>query len=157
MSDEANDYRKDCLLNGCSDEEDQIVKANPDDFEAIPEALKRQEQSKECLKIKGLRRVFGPKVAVDNSNVTMYNGQIFALLGHNGAGKTTTISMLTGLIQATKGSASVFDLSIFDEMDEFRKILGVCPQHDVLFEFLTPKEHLELFAAFKGTPANQVN
>jgi ABC-type multidrug transport system ATPase subunit len=37
-------------------------------------------------------------------------------------------------------------------MDEFRKILGVCPQHDVLFEFLTPKEHLEIFAAFKGTP-----
>jgi len=74
-----------------------------------------------------LRREFGPKIAVDNSNINMYNGQIFALLGHNGAGKTTTISMLTGLIQATKGSASVFDLSIFDDMDEFRKILGVCP------------------------------
>ena len=74
-----------------------------------------------------MRREFGPKIAVDNSNINMYNGQIFALLGHNGAGKTTTISMLTGLIQATKGSASVFDLSIFDDMDEFRKILGVCP------------------------------
>jgi ATP-binding cassette subfamily A (ABC1) protein 3 len=79
------------------------------------------------------------------------------LLGHNGAGKTTTISMLTGLIQASKGQASVFDLSIFDDMDEFRKILGVCPQHDVLFEYLTPKEHLQLFASFKGTPANQVD
>jgi ABC-type multidrug transport system ATPase subunit len=87
----------------------------------------------------------------------MYTGQIFALLGHNGAGKTTTISMLTGLIQATKGSATVFDLSIFDDMDEFRKILGVCPQHDVLFENLTPKEHLQLFSAFKGTPPNQVD
>lgn len=64
---------------------------------------------------------------MENSNVTMYNGQIFALLGHNGAGKTTTISMLTGLIQATKGKARAYDLSIFDEMDEFRKILGVCP------------------------------
>jgi ATP-binding cassette, subfamily A (ABC1), member 3 len=78
------------------------------------------------------------------------------LLGHNGAGKTTTISMLTGLIQASKGSAKVFDISIFDDMDEFRKILGVCPQHDVLFEFLTPREHLELFASFKGTPSSQV-
>lgn len=57
----------------------------------------------------------------------MYNGQIFALLGHNGAGKTTTISMLTGLLQATKGNASAFGLDIFEEMDEFRKILGVCP------------------------------
>ena len=66
-------------------------------FEAIPEALRRQERSKECLKISGLRKEYGPKVAVDNSHLTIYNGQIFALLGHNGAGKTTTISMITGL------------------------------------------------------------
>lgn len=88
--------------------------------------------------------------------MTMYNGQIFALLGHNGAGKTTTISMLTGLFEPTKGKASVFGIDIFNEMDEMRKILGVCPQHDVLFEFLTPKEHLELFAAFKGTPPHLI-
>jgi len=74
--------------------------------------------------------------------MTMYNGQIFALLGHNGAGKTTTISMLTGLFEPTEGRASVFGIDIFNEMDDMRKILGVCPQHDVLFEFLTPKEHL---------------
>lgn len=77
-------------------------------------------------------------------------------MGHNGAGKTTTISMLTGLLQATKGKAGVFGLDIFEEMDEFRKILGVCPQHDVLFEYLTPREHLEIFAAFKGTPNNEI-
>jgi ATP-binding cassette subfamily A (ABC1) protein 3 len=74
-----------------------------------------------------LRKTFGQKIAVENTNITMYNGQIFALLGHNGAGKTTTISMLTGLLEATKGKASVFGLDIFNEMDDFRKILGVCP------------------------------
>jgi ATP-binding cassette subfamily A (ABC1) protein 3 len=57
----------------------------------------------------------------------MYNGRIFALLGHNGAGKTTTFSMLTGLIQPTSGKASVFGLDIFNEMEDFRKVLGVCP------------------------------
>ena len=57
----------------------------------------------------------------------MYNGQIFALLGHNGAGKTTTISMLTGLLEPTGGKASVFGLDIFNEMEDFRKVLGVCP------------------------------
>lgn len=125
---------------------------NPEDFEAVPEILRRQEVSNDCLKIRGLRKEFGSKVAVDNTNITMYNGQIFALLGHNGAGKTTTISMLTGLFEPNKGKASVFGIDIFSEMDEMRKILGVCPQHDVLFEFLTPREHLQLFAAFKGTP-----
>ena len=104
------------------------------------------------MKIRGLCKTFGDKKAVDNTNITMYQGQIFALLGHNGAGKTTTISMLTGLFEATKGSASVYGVDIFEDMDEMRKILGVCPQHDVLFGYLTPREHLELFAAFKGTP-----
>lgn len=42
-------------------------------------------------------------------------------------------------------------------MEDMRKILGVCPQHDVLFEYLTPKEHLELFANFKGAPPQQIN
>lgn len=74
------------------------VQLNTEDFEPVPETLRKQEVTRECLKIKGLRKEFGTKVAVDNSNITMYNGQIFALLGHNGAGKTTTISMLTGLI-----------------------------------------------------------
>jgi ATP-binding cassette subfamily A (ABC1) protein 3 len=86
----------------------------------------------------------------------MYNGQIFALLGHNGAGKTTTLSMLTGLIEPTEGQAEVNGLDIFNDMASVRKDLGVCPQHDVLFEFLTPEDHLRLFAAFKGTPADKV-
>lgn len=86
----------------------------------------------------------------------MYNGQIFALLGHNGAGKTTTISMLTGLLEPTQGMAEVMGIDIFNDMAEVRKHLGVCPQHDVLFEFLTPEDHLRLFATFKGTPADQV-
>jgi ATP-binding cassette, subfamily A (ABC1), member 3 len=55
--------------------------------------------TEECLKIRELRKEFGDKVAVNNLSMTMYSGQIFALLGHNGAGKTTTISMLTGLIE----------------------------------------------------------
>jgi ATP-binding cassette subfamily A (ABC1) protein 3 len=44
--------------------------------------------------------------------MTMYNGQIFALLGHNGAGKTTTLSMLTGLLNPTSGKAEVMGIDI---------------------------------------------
>ena len=78
------------------------------------------------------------------------------MLGHNGAGKTTTISMLTGLIEPNEGVAEVFGMDIFNQMDEVRQQLGVCPQHDVLFEFLTPEDHLRLFAAFKGTDPNVI-
>jgi len=64
---------------------------------------------------------------VNGTDLTMYSGQIFALLGHNGAGKTTTISMLTGLIEPTKGHAEVFGINIFEQMQEVRMMLGVCP------------------------------
>lgn len=87
------------------------------------------------MKVKDLRKTFenGFK-AVNGLNVKMYNGQIFALLGHNGAGKTTTISMLTGLIDSTSGSAEVFGKDIFEEMPSIRHFLGYCPQHDILFD-----------------------
>ena len=58
--------------------------------------------------------------------------------------------MLTGLLERTSGAAEVFGIDIFENMDEVRQQLGVCPQHDVLFEMLTPEDHLRLFAAFKG-------
>jgi ABC-type multidrug transport system ATPase subunit len=63
--------------------------------------------------VRGLIKQFGDKTAVAGANLTMYKGQIFALLGHNGAGKTTTISMLTGLLEPTAGFAEVFGIDIF--------------------------------------------
>ena len=77
-------------------------------------------------------------------------------MGHNGAGKTTTLSMLTGLLEPTQGHAEVLGMDIFREMSDVRKILGVCPQHDVLFEFLTPEDHLRLFCSFKGTAPEKI-
>lgn len=86
-------------------------------------------------------------MAVENLTISMYNSQIFALLGHNGAGKTTTISMLTGMIEPTDGYISVLGET---ELYKIRSMIGVCPQHDTLYEDLTVEEHLELFSSFKG-------
>lgn len=58
--------------------------------------------------------------------------------------------MLTGLINNTQGEANLFGIDMFSQMDEARKVMGVCPQHDVLFDLLTPEEHLEIFYDFKG-------
>ena len=79
----------------------------------------------------------------------MYKGQITALLGHNGAGKTTTMSILTGLFPPTSGSAHVNGKSILTGMDAIRDSLGLCPQHNVLFDRMTVKEHLEFFINLK--------
>jgi ATP-binding cassette subfamily A (ABC1) protein 3 len=76
-----------------------------------------------------------------------YNS-LFVLLGHNGAGKSTTFNMLTGLMPLTEGDATIFGLSVRRDMDKISKIMGVCPQHDILWDNLTGREHLELFGAF---------
>lgn len=52
--------------------------------------------------------------------------------------------------ELTEGSAQAFGLDVGSQMGDLRKIMGVCPQHDILFDNLTCKEHLELYAAFKG-------
>ena len=88
--------------------------------------------------------------AVRGLTVKMFEGQIFALLGQNGAGKSTTISMLTGLIKKSRGKAICYDIDVFNNIDKIREFMGICPQHDVLFDQLTPLEHLDIFYDFKG-------
>uniref|UniRef100_A0A1D1XQT2 ABC transporter A family member 1 n=1 Tax=Anthurium amnicola TaxID=1678845 RepID=A0A1D1XQT2_9ARAE len=123
-------------------------------IEAISLDMKQQEVEGRCIQVKNLHKVFmtrqGKCCAVNSLQLTLFENQILALLGHNGAGKSTTISMLVGLLPPTSGDALVFGRSIRTEMDEIRKCLGVCPQTDILFPELTVKEHLEIFAALKG-------
>jgi ABC-type multidrug transport system ATPase subunit len=89
-------------------------------------------------------------------NLKLYQGQIFALLGQNGAGKTTTISMLTGLLVPSAGQVTLNHLDLLSDL-QARRMMGVCPQHDVLFDLLTPREHLDLFYELKGATSEKSN
>lgn len=119
--------------------------------EEISEALKKQqEQDNSGVHIYELRKQFGEKTAVDGLNLSMYQGQITACLGHNGAGKTTTIGMLTGMIPPTSGSAVVAGYDIRSDLTLLRQNVGVCLQHDCLFPQLTVLEHMIFFSKIKG-------
>uniref|UniRef100_A0A183SG01 ABC transporter domain-containing protein n=1 Tax=Schistocephalus solidus TaxID=70667 RepID=A0A183SG01_SCHSO len=82
------------------------------------------------------------------TNVTMgiYEGQITVLLGHNGAGKTTLMSILTGLLPPTTGTAYIGGFNILTDVESVRQTIGYCPQHDLFLDDLTVAEHLRLFA-----------
>jgi len=130
------------------------------DVERVPDTLAQQIRDGSCIYIRGLCKSFktntGMKHAVDNLNLTMYSGQITALLGHNGAGKSTTIGILSGLAAPSSGTALINGRDVSKDMGAIRHSLGVCPQHDVLFADLSVEEHLTLFAAFKGVPAREI-
>ena len=135
---------------------DEISEENQEYFEDVPAALRAQLEQGDCLSIRGLKKVYpNGKEAVRGISLDMYKGQIFALLGHNGAGKTTTISMLTGLLSASSGQAYLGDINMFEDMGALRQVMGICPQHDVLFGNLTPEEHLEFYAMIRGIPKSQ--
>ncbi|KAF0913256.1 hypothetical protein E2562_020407, partial [Oryza meyeriana var. granulata] len=75
-------------------------------------------------------------------------GQCFGMLGPNGAGKTSFISMMTGLVKPTSGTSYVHGMDM--DMDHIYTNMGVCPQHDLLWEPLTGKEHLFLYGRLKN-------
>ena len=132
---------------------------NSPNFES-EEIYKDRTKKDDVLKIRDIVKIFGDgKKAVDGVNLNFYKDEIFALLGHNGAGKTTLISMLTGMYEATYGKAIYDELNILDSanMDKFREKLGICPQHDILFEDLNIREHLKMFSIFKGVESKDVD
>uniref|UniRef100_A0A8C4MZA7 P-type phospholipid transporter n=1 Tax=Equus asinus asinus TaxID=83772 RepID=A0A8C4MZA7_EQUAS len=110
------------------------------------------------VSIQNLMKVYrdGMKVAVDGLALNFYEGQITSFLGHNGAGKTTTMSILTGLFPPTSGTAYILGKDIRSEMSTIRQNLGVCPQHNVLFDMLTVEEHIWFYARLKGLSEKHV-
>ncbi|ORX92586.1 hypothetical protein K493DRAFT_316510 [Basidiobolus meristosporus CBS 931.73] len=96
------------------------------------------------------------KVAVRDLCLTLEEGKLLALLGQNGAGKSTTMNILSGLTPATSGDAWFYGYTRSDDIDIIRGMLGVCPQHDILFDDLTAAEHIELYACLKGVPRKEI-
>ncbi|KAF7084339.1 LOW QUALITY PROTEIN: hypothetical protein CFC21_087988 [Triticum aestivum] len=89
------------------------------------------------------------KIAVRELSLSMARGQCFGVLGPNGAGKTTLINMLTGFTKPTSGTAYIEGMDIRLDMDKIYTGIGVCPQHDLLWENLTGREHLMFYGRLK--------
>ncbi|KAG9132657.1 hypothetical protein Leryth_016697, partial [Lithospermum erythrorhizon] len=142
------------LTDDHSEESSCRLSGNEAAVEAISLEMKQQQLDGRCIQIRNLHKVYdtrkGNCCAVNSLQLTLYENQILALLGHNGAGKSTTISMLVGLLRPTSGDAFIFGKSILTDMNDIRKMIGVCPQYDILFPELTVKEQLEIFATLKG-------
>ena len=98
------------------------------------------------LRVVNLRKTFKHDcTAVSNSSFVMHYGELLAVLGANGSGKSTTCHVLCGITPATAGDALLDDqLSLLDR-HHGGGLIGWCPQHDILFDQLTPLEHVSPF------------
>ncbi|CAK7325037.1 unnamed protein product [Dovyalis caffra] len=90
------------------------------------------------------------KWAVKGLSLAIPQGECLGLLGPNGAGKTSFISMMIGLTTPTSGAAYVDGLDIQTQMDSVYTRIGVCPQHDLLWDALTGREHLLFYGRLKN-------
>lgn len=124
---------------------------NSDHFEDNPHGYKAG------IQVRGIGKIYSnDRVAVQSLTLDMFTDQITVLLGHNGAGKTTTMSMLTGMFPPTFGTAYVNGKDIRTDIQSVRSSLGLCPQHNILFDELTVREHIEFFSRLKGFDKNAV-
>ena len=104
----------------------------------------------EAVNVRGLRKVFGPRVAVENLDLSIRTGEVFGLLGPNGSGKTTTIRMLCGLMTPTAGSASVVGFDVIASPEQVRRRIGYMSQRFGLYDDLTVAENMRFYASVYG-------
>ena len=104
----------------------------------------------DAIKTINLTKRYKDVLAVDNLNLTIYEGELFSLLGVNGAGKTTTIKMLSCLTAPTNGDALVLGESITQNPAAVKACIGVSPQETAVAAGLSVRENLELICGIYG-------
>ena len=114
-------------------------------IKAKPSEPRIKSEGASIIIIKDLVKKFENITAVDNLSLEILEGELFSLLGPNGAGKTTTINILNGIMKPTKGTANIAGFDVTKNLDEVKKIIGLCPQEAAVFKFLNARENIELF------------
>jgi ABC-2 type transport system ATP-binding protein len=105
-----------------------------------------------AVELKGVTKRYNEIVAVNNMNLNINTGEIFALLGPNGSGKSTTLKMLLGLVQPDAGEISVLGLDVQKDPIAVKRQVGYVPESPMVYEFLTGIEYLDFIADIYGVP-----
>ena len=98
------------------------------------------------IKTEDLTKKYKNKIAVNNLNLEIKEGELFSLLGTNGAGKTTTLKMLSTLIKPTSGNIFINELDLTKNKQKIKDILNISPQDTAIAKNLTVLENLNFFA-----------
>lgn len=108
-----------------------------------------------AIKTINLTKKYKDKIAVNNLNLEIKDGELFSLLGVNGAGKTTTIKMLSCLIKPSSGDAFLLGDSIIKDSSKVKEKINISPQETAIAPNLTTIENLETMARIYGSPKEE--
>lgn len=109
-----------------------------------------------AIDVKNLTKRFGSFTAVDHIAFNVKKGEIFGFLGANGAGKSTAMRILCGLSFPTEGGGTVAGYDIMSQTESIKKSIGYMSQHFSMYEDLTVKENIRLFAGIYGVPKSEM-
>jgi len=108
------------------------------------------------LEVENLCKKYGDFEAVKGISFAVEEGEVFGLLGPNGAGKTQTISMLTGVIEPTSGTARIGGYDLHDDLNEVKQINGLVPQDLALYPTLSARANLNFFGSIYGLSGKEL-
>ena len=109
-----------------------------------------QKDSEIIIAVKNLKKKFGDFYAVNGVDFHIQKGELFSLLGPNGAGKSTIIRMLTTTLKLSEGNVTISGYNLKKEKEEIKKLIGVCPQNNVIYGFLSAEQNVEFVAKMHG-------
>lgn len=110
----------------------------------------------DALRLDSLTKIFGQVHAVDDLSLTVPRGSMYGVVGPNGAGKTTTLSMATGLLRPTRGTAYVLGEDVWANPSAAKALMGVLPDGLRTFDRLSGRELLTYVGLLRRVPAAQV-
>lgn len=102
------------------------------------------------LRMAGVARRRAGRVAVDDLNLSLAQGEVLGLLGVNGAGKSTTLAMVAGALRPDAGTIELDEQDFIDRPEIGRRLVGWLPETAPLWPELTVREHLQASASLRG-------
>jgi ABC-2 type transport system ATP-binding protein len=105
-----------------------------------------------AVEIRNLSKQYKNVVALSDVSLSINQGEVFGIIGPNGAGKSTTLKIITTLLRATSGTATIFGTEVSEEPEAVRRLISYLPEEAGAYKQLTGREYLELMAGLLERP-----